>query len=306
VQASNSKHYHWWQAPVASFYNKSFYVDVAQNWKGVGLGYLFIMSVMAAVIGTAPIAISCASGYYNQSLPTFFSQVPQVTFADGHVTIDKPCPYQIKDPTTGTVLAEFRTNESGPPKLSDTGTNPPIIVTHDVLYIDSPSTVGPAGDSKTFAFEDLRKLWDRVSFNGSDVWHWWQMIMVWLPIGGLVLGIPMLFAGHVFQTLLYGLLAQFIFNSKELPITYGTGMRLSAMAITPCMVINSLLILTALAMPVLAPLQSGVSLLSIPIAISLIVVAAGALKHSVQGTSPDTAAATAAESTPAVTPEPKS
>jgi Protein of unknown function (DUF1189) len=283
VQASNSPRYKWWQAPVLSFYNKSFYIDVLNNWQGNGIGYLFIMCVLAAVIGAAPMALLCYKGYTDKAVPIFFAQVPKIDFEDGHVTVDKHCPYQIKEPATGTVIAEFRTDQSGPPKISSAGTDPPIIVTHDVLYIDSPSTTGAANDTRILSFADAQKLWGgSAKFDGNDLYRWWKSLMYWIPIAVLILGIPMLFAGHLFQALVYGLVAQYMFNSNKITVTYSNAVRMATMAITPCIIINSLVVLSAIAAPVLVPLQNGVTLLSIPIALSILYVASNALKMEAQ------------------------
>jgi hypothetical protein len=262
---------------MGAWYNKSFYVDVANNWKGSGSLYMFVMCFIASLVAIAPIALVCAQASNDKNLPNFLSQVPQITFENGQVNIDKPCPYQIKD-SQGTVVAEFRCNETGSPKLADGGTNPPIIVTRDVLYLGSPSTA-TAGEPQTYQFSDLKGMWEKATFNGTDILHWIQTAIFWIPFGLFALSMPMIFLGHLFQMLIYAGIAQMIFSNKQVAITYGTGMRLSAMAMTPAILITTVLHAIEV-MPALKAVAAVGTLLmtvvSIVLAITCLVVAAQA------------------------------
>ena len=275
MESSSGKQYSIWQAPIGAWYNKSFYADVLHNWKGSGILYMFVMCFIASLFAVAPIAVTCSQASNDKNLPIFLSQVPQITFANGQVSIDKPCPYQIKD-SQGTVVAEFR-DDTGSPKLADAGTNPPIIITKDVLYLGSPNT-SSAAEPQTYQFADLKGLWDKASFNGTDILHWIQTAIFWIPFGLFAISVPALFLGHLFQMLIYAGVAQMIFSNKQVAITYGTGMRLSAMAMTPAMLMTMLLHLIDLAGPSLRVVSAIGTLLmtvvSIVLAVTCLVIAA--------------------------------
>lgn len=285
MEAEASKHYAFWQAPVAAFYNKSFYVDVAQNWTGCGAAYMFLLCLIALLVSAFPFAREIARWYGDQDLKAFMAQIPNVTLNEGQLSIDKPCPYQIVDKKTGTVVAEFRTDQSGDPKIDASGTNPPIIVTRDVLYMDNPGDQGPPNVLK---FADSASTVSNLTFNGSDLLNLWQTVLIGVPATLFFVWVPIMFLGHVFQMLVYGGVASLIAGGGE-RLPYAAAMRLAAMAMTPVITLQIIFGLLTWAVPAgnfgLVPVFGTVmpipvlvlNCLSVPMAIGYIIFATKAL-----------------------------
>jgi hypothetical protein len=286
VQASDTplghakQRYSIWQAPIAAFYQKGLYVDAVKNWRGAALGYMLLMTFFGTAFGLAPMTVECIKATHNQELPSYFNQVPQVTYQNGTVSIDKPCPYQIKDPKGGSVIAEFRCNETGQPKLSDSGANPPIIITKDFVYIEGSSSSG--AETKSYELATLKTLCDKASFNGNDLMKAVQQFLTWLPLGVFAGYFPIVFIGHALQMMIYGALAMLICSNMGSGLTFGAGMRLAAIAITPNIVLQMVAGLLTAAIPGAHAwhLSNVVGFLSIPIAIAYVIIGSRAVQQA--------------------------
>jgi hypothetical protein len=254
-----------------SFFNQDFYVDVVTRWEGCGMLYMLVACAAATVFTILPISSSLIGTMNNPQLVEFFQQIPQVTFNDGHVTIDKQTPYQIKDHKSGVVIAEFRTDKTGSPTIGEG--DPPIIVTRDVIEINDPE--GP----KTYQFADLTKMTSTFTFNGTDLNNLMKTLAIAVPLSGFLFGVPLMWIGHVLQMCIFAGAALVAFSSMQVPLKFGTGMRLAAIAITPNIIISSLLNLLAIPAPrVASNMQMLWMLGSLILPIVLIVIAAQACK----------------------------
>jgi hypothetical protein len=90
------KRYRIFHIPVLAFFSKGLYTDVAFNWKGTCLGYLFLLLAVCWI----PAMIELDSGLDNfveTEAPKIISQVPTITIKDGVASIDEPQPYYIYD-----------------------------------------------------------------------------------------------------------------------------------------------------------------------------------------------------------------
>jgi Protein of unknown function (DUF1189) len=205
-------------------------------------------------------------------------QVPKVTFENGKVSIDKPAPYVINDPSQHPII-EFRTNESGPVKLTEDG--PKFVITKDTV------TMAKGSGSQTHIMElsKLKDSLDHVTFDSNDLLRIMRLIVFWIPIVMFACTLPFIFLGHLFQLLIYALVAQMTCNASEQKLPYAAGMRLAALAITPSMVIT----MTAVLLSTIARVNSSDlrglltlswALTSVIITIVYLVLAAGALKKA--------------------------
>jgi hypothetical protein len=287
VQASDTplgqakQRYSIWQAPIAAFYQKGLYVDAVKNWRGAALGYMLLMTFFGTAFGLAPLTAECIKGSQNKEMPLFFNQIPQVTFENGTVSIDKPCPYQIKDPTGGTVIVEFRCDQSGQPKLSETGTNPPVIITKDYVYLEGSSSSQPGG-TNTYELASLKKVVDKASFNGNDVLKFVQQFLMWAPFGLFTASFPIVFVGHALQMMIYSCLVMIVCSNMGNGVTFGAGMRLAAIAITPNIVLQMAAGLITAVIPgaQVLHLSNIFGFLSIPIAIAYVIIGSRAVQQS--------------------------
>lgn len=121
------------QAIFFSFFSPDLYRNVGQQWRGIGLGYLFLLLAIFWI----PSSI-----YFCKSLHNFFKfqtkeiiqQIPTVTVIKGEVSIDRPIPYAIIDPKTSEELVVFDTNKTSSELHQMTS---PIVVTRDAVVVKS-------------------------------------------------------------------------------------------------------------------------------------------------------------------------
>lgn len=103
-----TKQYSIWHPLWLAYFSKALYRDVGQCWKGVGLLYLLILAAIYSVLGTYNIH-NMVNGAIYQTRP-IVSQLPDMTFTDGKLSIDKPSPFIVTDPANQRPLAIIDTS----------------------------------------------------------------------------------------------------------------------------------------------------------------------------------------------------
>src|SRR5581483_7280114 len=120
--------------PYMSFYSPAFYKDVAQNWTGLGLLYLLILYLIDWVLLGALVMFPF-SALLSKEPSKYITQLPTLTFNDHLLSIDKPMPFEIKDPVGGTVAAIIDTKREAM-KLEEK--DPPLVVTSKYILQKDP------------------------------------------------------------------------------------------------------------------------------------------------------------------------
>jgi hypothetical protein len=275
-----------WQAPARALFDRAFYVDTADNRNGTGCLYIFLMCLLASLISSIPIATGCDAVLRDPNLLMVINQVPKTTLENGQISIDKPLPYDINDPSQHPII-EFRTNESGPVKLTEDG--PKIVITKDTITMAK----GSSSEAHVIQMAKMKESVDHVTFDNNDLLRFLRLILFWIPIVLFACALPCIFLGHLFQLLVYALVAQLTCNAAEQKISYSAGMRLAALAITPSMMITMTAVLLSTVTRVNADLKGILSLAwmltSVIISIVYLVLAASAIKkaHAAQMASPE-------------------
>ena len=93
----------YWQALYLSFFSGRLYVDVAKRWKGLGIGYLFLLICIAAIPFSMRLAYNF-NLFYEQQIIAPLKEIPQLYLQNGVVSLDKPMPYRIKNKAGKVVL----------------------------------------------------------------------------------------------------------------------------------------------------------------------------------------------------------
>jgi hypothetical protein len=226
---SAKKSFSAWQAPFLAFYSRAFYADVASNWKGTGVSYMLALStVVWSVTILCTAVIPCWRLMNNELLTGFLQQVPTVKFAGGCLSIDKPCPYRIGD-GKGVTWLVFKTDREYSPEQSDD--DPPIVVTKDAVFLTSASS---KARSEKYELKVISKVIDHFEFDGMSTLSTIKMGLTWLPLVAFVVGWPVVILGHLSQMIVYAAVAMLLAHFwKKRSISFPTGLRVAAMAITP-------------------------------------------------------------------------
>ena len=226
-----------------ALFSADFYADVASNWKGCGAVYLLFIVAVSTLINALGVGFVCYKAVSSKDTRSFLTQLPKMTLADGKISIDKPYPYNLKDSTGAYTIATF-VKERDASELNDN--DPPIIVTSNSVLMRTAG--GPSGPNVFSAQQlaDLSKAYPNLVIDGTNILSTINTAWVFVPMALFAAGVPLLFVGHLLQILIYGAIAMAIGGMMSKKVGFETGMRLAAMAITPCIFISTLLnLLTA-------------------------------------------------------------
>jgi hypothetical protein len=214
-------------ALVLSFFSASLYRDVARNWRGIGLLYLFLLM---ALTWLPPIIRGHVSlrRFVRDESPKIIDQVPTLTIKNGVVSIAEPEPYFIRDPETGKALVYIDTS----------GAFDDAKAAKDAVVLVSRSTLEVRQPNKT-EVHDLSKV-ENFSMDKRSVAHW-------LDIGASWFG-PVAYISSVIWSLLYGLVRLLVYalvglifvSAFNARLDFAALMRLAAVAMTPAMAIDTL------------------------------------------------------------------
>lgn len=220
------------QAPVMTFFSAPFYKDLLRNGRGLGFAYLFLLLTLCWTMETVKVFVTLQSAMANKEVTELVNQVPAITLKNDKMSIDKPSPYVIKDISTGTPIILF--DMSGKTMDLAHANGAKILVTQDFAIMEKSSgmeeTLPWSKFKADFNFEKsmLNDILAKVPSVCTGIF-WICGFVVWI--------------GHLLLALMYGV-AGLIMDSKKLG--YAAMVRLAAFAMTPSILISTLLFLTGL------------------------------------------------------------
>lgn len=218
-------------APLLSFFSEEFYRDVALYWEGTNLAYLLLLLAVCWI----PVMVRAHIGFADflrNDVPPIVNQVPKITITNGRVSVDEPQPYYIRA-QNGAVLAVIDTTGQIT-SLEDPNTQ--CLLTRTKL-------IGRKSRYETRVF-DLSQVKDFVVDN--------DRITGWLRTAGKLL-IPVLypfalFGSYVYrivQVLMYAAIGMVFAKWFNVTLSYTALLRLAVVAVTPCIIINTVLTVAA-------------------------------------------------------------
>ncbi len=214
--------------PTMSFYSGDLYWDVCHNWKGVGFLYLFLLLAVCWM----PRAMTIQGGvaaFVETEAPPIVTQIPQITVAGGEVWADVIQPYTIVDPKTQKALAIIDTTGQIT-SLTEQEAN--VLVTQKELIVRRTHL-----DTRSLSFDPNFDF----TLDQHKVTRWLdtmrRVTAVWIyPLA--LLGSWFL---RVIQLLIYALIGLQFARSLHSRRTYDSLLRLSAVAVTPAIIVNTIL-----------------------------------------------------------------
>lgn len=214
--------------PLLSFYSSELYQDVGLNWKGTGFGYLFLL----LVICTIPVMFKFQkdlSAFVTKHAPKYVSQIPKITIEKGKVHIDKPQPYYITIPDSNKVVA-----------IIDT--------TGQIQFLDDPNVSVLLTKTKLLTRQSQAEV---RTYDLAAVQHFeldQDKVTNWLNVGQKLL-VPMFypfvllgsFAFRIVQSLVYAAIGLAFADWCKTKLPYLSLIRLSVAAMTPGIIIRTVL-----------------------------------------------------------------
>ncbi len=230
------KRYSIFHIPVLSFFSRALYRDVCLQWKGTGFAFLLLL-LAVCWIPTIMRVHENISDYVDGDLSEIIAQIPKLSIVDGEASIEESQPYTIIDPETGKTLVLIDT----------TGTITSLADTDAEGLITKSGVEWKQNDiaTRTTSFEQTTDL----SLDQDMIRGW---VITVMKFSAPVLYLSALLGSYVYrilQTLLYaaiGILIAYFCKSKR---KYVELIRLTVVALTPCLIVQSLFGIAQITIP---------------------------------------------------------
>jgi len=230
------RRYSIFHVPALSFFSKKLYIDVGQNWKGANFLYLLLLLAICLI----PTMINLHRGisnFVNNEAPAIVNQVPEITITDGQVSIKETQPYYIKDPDSNEPLAIIDT----------TGQIESLEDTDAFCLLTGNKVI-----TKKSEFEN--RTYDLSNVKAFVVDS--ERITGWLQIGRKFLVVviyPFVLLGYymyrIVQALIYAAIGLLFASFCKTTLSYAALIRLAVVAVTPCIIVGTILGLTDTSIP---------------------------------------------------------
>ena len=230
------RRYSIFHVPALSFFSKKLYIDVGQNWKGANFLYLLLLLAICLI----PTMINLHRGisnFVNNEAPAIVNQVPEITITDGQVSIKETQPYYIKDPDSDEPLAIIDT----------TGQIESLEDTDAFCLLTGNKVI-----TKKSEFEN--RTYDLSNVKAFVVDS--ERITGWLQIGRKFLAVviyPFVLLGYymyrIVQALIYAAIGLLFASFCKTTLSYAALIRLAVVAVTPCIIVGTILGLTDTSIP---------------------------------------------------------
>lgn len=220
--------YNIFQAIFMSFYSRDLYKDVGQNWGGKSFLYLFVLLALSWIGDTIYIQ-SALNRVYAKSSDQYVTQIPVITIKQGKVSTPEKKPYLIREPGVNKPFIIIDT--SG--KYNDiTESDADILVTETKIYDKQDENQTRIHQiPSTFS-----AVINPVTINGyvkQGINFAWIFIYSFLLICSFVY--------RIFQCMIYAILGKLFSVISKSNVNYGSILQITMVAITPVIVLSTIL-----------------------------------------------------------------
>jgi hypothetical protein len=220
-----------------AFYSKSLYRDIAVNWS-TGFCFLYLLSLLALYWIPGMIRMDAdLSTYIEDEAPKFVNQLPSIVISKGQASIDGPQPSIIKYPEKGDAVMIVDTTGQ---ITSLENSSAIILVTKTQLFIKD-SLQGTR-------ILNLSELGD-MTIDKALVYDWLEVFSEWFAILVYPFALLFSFAFRSAQVLIYALIGMLFSQVIRVGLNYQALMRLAAIALTPVIIFNALMIFFKIPIP---------------------------------------------------------
>ena len=208
------------QAVFMSLYSKKLYRDVARNWGGKSLFYLFFILAISWVGFTAQLQAGM-NVTFNTHAQKLFAQVPLLTIKNGVLTTPENRPYLIMHPITNETMVVI--DMSGQYKTIDDAHSPVFINQTDIVTKPRPQEmrVNKLPANLNLVIDPQAIYGFLLQFLG----YAWLLIYPVLVIASYVY--------RVLEALLYGIIGKILSLICGAKLSYGQVTQVAMVALTP-------------------------------------------------------------------------
>ena len=232
--------YTYFEVPYLSWFSTSLYKEAAFSWKGTGILYILVLTALIQALTTTLLWMNLNS-FLATSLPVMVKDFPDFTIKNGKAAFKISQPHYIRDENTNIICVIDTTGRTQ--TIDDEhckGTQ--CLITADKAIIKKSSV-----ETRTFSFEKVEDF----SLTGKDIVSW-SKILGTLGIPVLYFfGIVFMFLFRICQMIFYSLIGKGISSVLGADISLKGLMRLSAVTVTPSILLTTALSLLDIEIPLL-------------------------------------------------------
>lgn len=223
----------YWQAIIRSFYSKALYQDVDKNWRGISVRYLMLICFICSL----PLlyVIQGTVSRIANDLYAIAAQVPVITIKNGEASINKPEPYEIKEPETNKTIMVIDT--SAKPDNSTENKNLFVVLNKNKVIINPGKN-----STKTYELTDI----ENIVIDEARVTYWVKFLIIAMFISFYLSTYLFLFIPSLLIALFYGVIAKLFVRSYH---SYSELTRLAVVALTPTLILIAMLTALNIALP---------------------------------------------------------
>jgi hypothetical protein len=230
------KQYGMFHAPYMSFFSQSFYRDVDRHWKGTGFAYLLLLLTICWIPGIIQLHVSFGN-YAENEAPALIKQLPTITIVKGEASVDVAQPYEIIDPDSDKVIALIDTTGK---TASLEGTDARVLLTKtEVIYKKN------AIETRNYSLQDIEAF----VLDQETVTGWLAILRKYIAVVSFPFAVLGSFAFRVVQALIYAAIGILFCRMCKTDRPYMTLIRLSVMAITPVIIVSTVLDMIGVKIP---------------------------------------------------------
>ncbi len=248
--------------PVMSFFSKDLYRDVGLNWRGICFGYLLLLLAVCWIPVMVKIHLGL-SEFVKEEAPKVITQVPTLTIKNGIASIDEPQPYYIMVPDSNDVFAIIDT----------TGTVTSLADSNALMLITKTEAIFKENEAqtRTFSFADIKDF----TLTQAKLNRWLDTsrklaVPVMYP-----LALVFSYACRIVQALIYAAIGLLFAHGFKTKIEYPAMLRLAVVAVTPAIIIKTIIDLAGVA-------YCGTGMLYLGIAMAYLAVGVHAVSEAQQ------------------------
>lgn len=222
------KRYSIFHVPVWSFFSKALYQDVCHRWKGTGFAYLLLLLAVCWIPPMIRVHIEFARFAENEA-QRIIAQVPAFSIDHGKLSLSEPQPYRIVNPDTEETLVVIDTTGKTA-SLADANAKGLVTATQATFQKSAVET-------RTFSFREV----EHFALNQDTIRHWLAIVERFLALGLYPFAVIGAFIGRMLQVLIYAAIGLLFASWCKSARTYLQLVRLTVVAVTPCILIKTML-----------------------------------------------------------------
>jgi hypothetical protein len=222
---------------LAPFFSGALYRDVARNWRGIAALYLLLLLAITWAATMIKLHVGFTA-FARDEFPKLADDIPPITIKNGVVSSPVEQPYEIKDKQTGKVFAV----------LDTTGTINSLDDTPAVILLTQNKLHYRGQNANETRITDLSKV-ESFYLDKQKVMGWMGTLSKWFFPGAYVPAVLFSFAMRLVQALIYGAIGLAFASMFEVRLAYPAAMRLAIIAVTPVILLDTILGLAGVNIP---------------------------------------------------------